>query len=203
MLCVLLAIVLGRSAAALLALQQPAVGPRGEGVRTLVVEGWLDGAELLQAVAAARTGRYERVLTTGGEIDEWAEDSPWHDGASRAADYLRRHGLTWIPVIALPTPPTVQDRTYAMAMTVRGWAQASGVALPAIDLFSAGMHVRRSRWVYRMALGDAVEVGTYAARPTLYDPQHWWLSSAGVKATMGETLSLVWTTCCFWPSAPR
>ena len=121
----------------------------------------------------------------------------------RAAAYLRDNGVTGVPVIAVETPASLQDRTYLSAVQVREWARRSGLALEAIDLLSNGVHMRRSRTLYRMALGDSVEVGAIAARPVEYDPQRWWRTSAGVKATMGETLSLAWTTCCFWPSPPR
>ncbi|MEP6874907.1 MAG: ElyC/SanA/YdcF family protein [Burkholderiales bacterium] len=198
-----LVVLVGLNAYDLLAPHQPARGPAGAGARTLVVEGWLEGDELRQAVAIARSGRYERVLTTGGPIDAWSDPLGWHNHARRAAAYLRDHGVDSVPVIAVETPPTLQDRTYHSAVQVRDWARRSGVELQAIDLFSVGVHMRRSRVLYRMALGDAVEVGAIPARPLLYDPQRWWGSSAGTKATMGETLSLAWTTCCFWPAAPR
>ena len=194
---------LGFNAYDLLAPHQPARGPAGAGARTLVVEGWMDGEELQQAVAVVRAGHYERVLTTGGPIDAWSDPLGWRTHARRAAAFLRDHGVTGVPVIAVEMPTSLQDRTYLSAVQVRDWAQRSGVALEAIDLFSVGVHTRRSRLLYRMALGDAVEVGTIAARPREYDPLRWWASSAGTKATMGETLSLAWTTCCFWPAAPR
>ena len=194
---------LGFNAYALLAPWQPARGPDGAGARTLVVEGWIDGGELLQAVAVVRAGRYERVLTTGGAMDPSYDVLGWHTLARRAAAYLRANGVNGVPVIAVDTPPSLQDRTYISAVQVREWAQQSGVSLGAIDLLSNGVHTRRSRTLYRMALGDSVEVGAIAARPVEYDPQRWWRSSAGVKATVGETLSLAWTTCCFWPSSPR
>jgi hypothetical protein len=103
-------------------------------------------------------------------------------------------------VVAVPTPLTTQDRTYLSAIAVRAWAQRSGVRLGAIDLYSVGVHARRSWLLYRMAFGDEVEVGVLAAQPSDYDAQRWWGSSAGVKATMGEVLSLAWTKCCFWPA---
>ncbi len=196
-------LLLGFNAYDLLAPNQPARGPAGAGARTLVVEGWLDGSELQQAVAVVRGGRYERVLTTGGPIDASFDVKGWRSHAVRTATFLRDNGVTGVPVIAVETPASPQDRTYLSAAQVRDWAQRSGVALQAIDLFSVGTHMRRSRLLYRMALGDAVEVGAIPARPRDYDPQRWWASSAGTKATIGETLSLAWTTCCFWPTAPR
>ena len=42
-----------------------------DGARLLIVEGWLDGPDLDQAVIAFRGGHYERIVTTGGPIDAW------------------------------------------------------------------------------------------------------------------------------------
>ena len=182
------------SAYTLLAPQSPAPG-----ARTLVVEGWLDLTELQQAVAAARGGQYERVLTTGGPIDPTLDAGGWKNYAVRAAAQLRVIGLTDTPVIAVPAPASAQERSYLSAVMVREWAKRSGVALGALDLYSAGVHARRSWLVYRMAFGEAVEVGVLTARPTEYDAQRWWTSSAGAKTTLGETLGLAWTKCCFWP----
>ena len=195
-------VAIGRHAYALLAPNQPAHGRDGTGARTLVVEGWLGQEELDQAAARFRAGHYQRVLTTGGPIEPWGDVGGWHNYAARAADYLRGHGLAAAQVIALPAPASLQDRTYLGAVMVRDWAQHSGTALDAVDLVSAGAHARRSRWLYRMALGDPVEVGIYAALPAGYDAVRWWTNATGAKLTVGEVLSLAWTACCFWPAPP-
>lgn len=189
-----LAVGLGRSAYALLALQSPVPG-----ARTLVVEGWLDRAELNQAVAVARSGHYERVLTTGGPIDPLVDVGDWKNYAVRAAAQLRASGLTSTPVIAVPAPASLQDRSYLSAVMVREWAKQSGTALGPIDLYSAGVHARRSWLVYRMVFDDTAEVGVLNARPAEYDPQRWWTTSIGAKTTFGEVVGLAWTKCCFWP----
>ncbi len=185
------------SAYALLAPQVPAPG-----ARTLVVEGWIDRAELRQAAATARKGRYDRVLTTGGPIEPEIDVGDRKNLAARAAAELRAIGLTEVPVIAVPAPASAQDRSYLSAVMVREWLAQNDPALSALDLYSAGVHARRSWLVYRMALGDGVEVGVLNARPTGYDPPRWWTSSTGVKTVIGEALSLAWTKCCFWP-APK
>ena len=182
-----------------LAPDEPAMGAGSRGARTLVVEGFLNESDLDQAIAAFRRGHYERVLTTGGPIDSWSE-YPSH--AARAAGYLVAHGLESTTVTAVPGPASVRDRTFQSAVALRDWAQRSDARLDAIDLFSRGVHARRSRTMYRMALGDGVEVGVLASRPADYDAQHWWRSSEGTKLVVGELLGLVWTSCCFWPEAP-
>lgn len=197
----LVLVVLGRAAYPLLALTEPARGD-GSGARTLVVEGWLDPPEIEQAVAVFRRGRYERVLTTGGPIEPWFDPGGWKTFAARGAHYLTAYGLTGVPIIQAPAPETVQDRTYVTALMVREWARTSGTTLGAIDVVSAGAHARRSRLAYRMALGDAVEVGVFAMVPKHFDAQHWWTSSVGAKSMLDEVLSLTWTQCCFWPAPP-
>ena len=171
--------------------------------RTLVVEGWLDAPELRQAVAVVRSGGYERVLTTGGPIEPLIDVGGWKSFALRAAAQLRAEGLTTVPVIALPAPETAQERSYVSALMVRAWVKQNDPTLAAIDLYSAGVHARRSWLVYRMAFGSSVEVGVLAARPREYEPQRWWASSAGARAVIGETVGLAWTTCCFWPGSPE
>lgn len=194
--------VLGLGAADFLMLHEPALGRDGRGARTMVVEGWLDEADLDQAIAAIRGGHYERVLTTGGPIESWNDARVWKSFAERAAGYLKAQGLSAIPVIAVPAPASAQDRTFLSAVMVRVWAQRAGVTLTALDLYSADVHARRSRLLFRMAFGPTVEVGVLASAPRDHDAQRWWSSSAGAKAVVGEALSLAWTKCCFWPAAP-
>lgn len=194
---VALAAGLALSAFALMAPQAPAPG-----ARTLVVEGWIDRAELRHAAAAARKGRYDRVLTTGGPIEPEIDLGDRKNLAARAAAELRAIGLTEVPVIAVPAPASAQDRTYLSAVMVREWVAQNDPALASLDLYSAGVHARRSWLVYRMAFGDAVEVGVLSAPPTHYDPPRWWTTSTGVKTVIGEAISLAWTKCCFWP-APK
>ena len=167
--------------------------------RTLVVEGWLDVPELSQVMAAVQRGHYERVLVTGGPMEPWDDHPQWHSLADRAADYLTHHGLSKMPVVAVPTPASAQDRSFLSAVQVREWLQQTSPADDGIDVFSAGAHARRSRLVYRMAFGPQARIGILSAAPTGYEPRHWWLTSAGTKAVLGETLSLAWTTCCFFP----
>ena len=170
--------------------------------RTLVVEGWLDAPELRQAVAVVRSGGYERVLTTGGPIEPLIDVGGWKSFALRAAAQLRAEGLTTVPVIALPAPETAQERSYVSALMVRAWVKQNDPTLAAIDLYSAGVHARRSRLLFQLAFGPGVTVGVLSSAPTDFDARHWWRSSIGTKSVMSETLSLAWTTCCFWPPAP-
>ena len=199
LLALMLSVAVGLAASAyrLLAPQSPAPG-----ARTLVVEGWLGIGELRQAAAAARSGRYDRVLTSGGPIDRSMDVGDHHDFASRAAARLRAEGLTNLPVIAVPAPAAARERSYVSAQAVRAWVRLNDPTLAALDLYSAGVHARRSWQVYRIAFGAGVEVGVLAALPADHDAQRWWTNSDGAKNLLGETIGLAFTTCCLWPGPP-
>jgi len=191
-----------RHLASYLAPHDPATTRDGRGASTLIVEGWLEEDGLDAAIAAIGRGRYQRVIASGGPIDGWREDQRWPTYAERAADYLRRHGVTSIPVVAVAAPESAQDRTFLSAIVVREWLRRQGGAIDAVDLFSGGVHARRSRLVFQMAFGPEVDVGVFAAAPRRYALERWWTTSEGVKAVLGEAISLAWTTCCFAPPAP-
>jgi hypothetical protein len=194
------------SAAGLLAARwiHPFLAPNdpAPGASVLVVEGWLEARELDQAIEAFRKGHYQRIVTTGGPIEKWPELSKTTSYAGLAAGYLVQQGLGDIAVTAVPAPASAQDRTFLSAVKLRDWAQKEGLVLDALDVFSDGSHGRRSRMLYQMALGPKVKVGILSARPAQYDEERWWNMSAGVKAVLGETISVIWTTCCFHPPPP-
>jgi len=185
-----------------LAAERPATARDGRGASTLIVEGWLDEDGLDAAIAAIGRGRYERVVASGGPIDSWREGRSWPTYAERAADYLRRHGVASIPVIAVAAPESTQDRTFLSAVVVREWLRRQDGTVDAVDLFSGAVHARRSRLVFQMAFGPEVGVGVFAAPPRRYALDRWWTTSEGVKAVLDEAIGLAWTACCFAPPAP-
>ena len=196
----LVVLLLAFNAYALLAPVQPARGPDGHGASTLVVEGWLEPADLQQAIAIARAAHYVRVLTTGGPLESWSQTGTARTYAQRAAEYLRANGMAGVPVIAIDAPATLKGRTYLGALLLRDWAERTGVKLDAVDVLSGGVHTRRSWLLYRMALGDGAEVGALAVPPAEFDARRWWTNSEAAKSTLTETLALGWTKCCYWPA---
>jgi len=196
------ALVCLRHLASFLAVDAPATAREGRGAGTLIVEGWLDEDGLEAAIALIARGRYERVVASGGPIESWRESQAWPTYAERAADYLRRHGVTAIPVVAVPAPEAAQDRTFISATVVRDWLRREAGAVDAVDLFSGSVHARRSRLVFAMAFGPQVDVGIFAAPPRRYSLETWWTTSEGAKAVLNEAIALAWTACCFSPREP-
>ena len=172
------------------------------GARLLVVEGWMPAAELDQALHAYQSGGYDRVVTSGGPVEDGSARDDALSYAERARDYLVWRGLSRDAVVAVPAPASDQDRSYLNAVMVREWATQSGAKLDALDVFSSGVHSRRSWLVYRMAFGPRVRIGIIPATPTVYDPNAWWRTSEGTKEVLVESIAWLWTELFFHPGPP-
>ncbi|MEO7853431.1 MAG: hypothetical protein ABIR94_14435 [Rubrivivax sp.] len=107
--------------------------------------------------------------------------------------------LPGLPVDAVPSPHTKQNRTYASAVWVRDWVRQQQPPLTAIDVYTEGTHARRTHLLYAMAFGGDMRAGIVAGAPQDVDMQRWWTSSDAAKTVMSESISLAWTLCCFWP----
>jgi len=183
---------LGQRAHGLLAVTAPA-----KNATLLVVEGWLSEAELDAAAAIFQAGGYTELAVTGGPIEDWASLHGYASFADRAADYLRTRDLPIERVVAVSAPASAQDRTFLTAVALRDWLVAEALAVTALDVVSSGTHARRTRRLFRAALGPSVDVGIFAVTPSGYDAERWWTTSVGVKAVLGESIGLTWTACCF------
>lgn len=170
--------------------------------RLLVVEGWMDAQELDQAAATYRSGGYERIVTTGGPIDEFEHVDPTASYAERARSYLVRSGLPTASVLAAPAPASAQNRSFLSAVMVREWATRSGLAVDELDVVSSGVHSRRSWLLYEMAFGAPVRIGIVSVRPSNYALDGWWRTSTGTKEVLAETIAWIWTKAFFHPG-PR
>lgn len=174
------------------------------GSRLLVVEGWMPYAELDQSLRAFERGKYQRVVTTGGPIEN--ERARVRAGADSYAEEARNHlleqGLASDAVVAVPAPASAQDRSFLNAVMVREWALATGFPLDSVDVFSSGVHSRRSRLLHGLAFGPGVRVGIIAATPSEYDPHAWWRTSLGAKEVLGEAIGWLWTELFFHPAPP-
>jgi hypothetical protein len=174
--------------------------PLGRGL--LVVEGWMPRDGLQLAAKMFTRGDYDVLVVTGGPLADPTWDCGYETYADRAASELRRIGIVEPLLVVVPSPASAQERTYRSAVSVRQWIESIGRPVSAVDVFSYGPHARRSRELYRMALGSGVAVGSRSAPPSDYELARWWRSSSGAKDVLGEAIGYAWMLCCFRPGLP-
>ena len=171
--------------------------PTGRGL--LVVEGWIPDDAVASAVAAYRSGAYERFVVTGGPIEDEVCPPGYASYAERGAALARGLGLRDDELAVVPAPASAQERTFRAAVSLRQWAAATGSKVSALDVYSYGPHARRSRWLYQRAFGDGVSVGVIAAPPQRYDATTWWRTSEGARSVLSEAIAWAWVRLFFAP----
>jgi len=170
------------------------------GREVLVIEGWLGDAELVDAVARQKAGSYSFVVTTGGPIGQGGFLTEYKSYAQLSQASLLKIGLN-VPVFAVPSPEVRKDRTYASALALKQWLAGHYPEVRSFDLMSSGPHARRSHMLYQKAFGDAFSIGIIALPPTAYDASRWWVSSAGVRTVIGESIAWLYAAIFFSPLA--
>lgn len=160
----------------------------------LVVEGWMDSAELDQAAKLAKQVGYQHVITTGGHVKGLPYTGKTATYAELSRNYLITYGnLNPQVVTAVSTPESAQDRTYLSAVMVRLWLEQAQLDNTSIEIASAGVHSRRTKATFRLALKPTMNLGIRAVQPSGYDPNTWWKTSVGAKTVITECISWIWT----------
>lgn len=172
--------------------------------RVLVVEGWAHYYGVDAAVKEFKTGRYERVLTTGGPEEGMGTSSAVYDtDAWQSAELLEKAGLSSAIVQSVPSVSVGRDRTYNSAVTLRNWFHEHGLNVRSIDVLTEDTHARRTWLLFQEALGPGVEVGIISVPNPDYDADHWWRSSDGVREVIDETVAYIYAKLFFWPGKAK
>ncbi len=169
----------------------------------LVVEGWLPDYALEGVVKEFRSHPYHCVITTGGPVDAGEVLSGYKTYAALSAATLSRLGLDSTKIVAVPAPRLQVNRTFASALSLKRWLKISGATVHSFNLYSLGVHTRRSRLLFQKALGNSTPVGSIAATDFSYNPDRWWRYSSGVEGVIFESVGYLYVKLLFPLSAER
>jgi uncharacterized SAM-binding protein YcdF (DUF218 family) len=173
--------------------------PKPGGV--LVIEGWVPDSVLQAGVAEFNRHHYDKVFVTGGPIEQGGALSIYKNEADLCAAALLRLGMNSNLLQSVPAPGARQGRTYAAAVALKQCWRAHEMAPTNVNLFTVGPHARRSRLLFKRALGKEVAVGVVALPTDGYDVRHWWRSSRGFRTVTSELLAYCYARAMFWTFA--
>lgn len=160
---------------------------------TLVVEGWVHQYAIRAAVNEFQAGSYERVFTTGGPVTGMGGyTNDYNTSATQAAAQLQAEGLSADLIQAVPAHISDRDRTYSAARALRDWLSKHHSSVRAINVLTQDVHARRTRLLFKRALGDRTTVGVIAVANPDYDARHWWRYSEGVRDVISECIAYLY-----------
>ena len=167
--------------------------------KILVVEGWMPSYMVKQIAVQFKAGKFEKILVV----------KPLHKGlkpyesgefhARYVADNLVEFGIPNDQVEIVFFEPSNKDRTYQSALAANKWLEEHGYGTSVVNVATLGPHARRSRLLFEMAL-KGKEVGVIALNERMYDPEHWWRSSEGVREVLFELVAYLYVKFFFFPS---
>ena len=123
-----------------------------EPAAVLVVEGWISGEGIRASVLEFKTGDYRYVVATGGLTGERWNGRRWNY-ALEAEEQLLRWGIPRDQIILAASRETEVQRTYEMAVSARQALRAQHIEPRAINVFTRGVHARRSRLIFSKVFG--------------------------------------------------
>lgn len=159
---------------------------------TIIIEGWISDYCFQDAAQFIKSHNIKRVFVTGGPIEKGSFLASYHNLAEVGKATLLALEIPESLLIVVPSEYTLINRTYASAMALKSWLTASQTSCTSFLLFSEATHTRRSRMLYKRALGKEYAVGAIALRTESYDQKVWWKSSAGVRSVIDETIAYVY-----------
>jgi hypothetical protein len=146
----------------------------------LVVEGWIPPFALEHAASEFKGHGYGLLVLTGG-THRWT------------VSVLKDAGVNEDRIAVVSDKQVRKDRTYSSAIALKEWLLASNIAGNKIDVFTLGVHGRRSLLLHEMVLGDGYLIGVISSDDLSYDPNQWWLSTEGIRSVVDETLAYIYT----------
>ena len=164
----------------------------------LVVEGWLHGRPALSdALEEFKKGNYELIVVVGkpykGDIIQYAGVTT----ADIVSQELIKKGLEQQYLVVIPVPSVKRHRTLTRGLAVKKWIAESGREITAINVFTIGVHARKSQLLFQKALGPNIDVGIIAGKEVLYDRNYWWLSPDGIRIVSRNVIGYIYALLMF------
>jgi hypothetical protein len=169
--------------------------PVGEGI--LVVEAWIPPQTLTESVNVFNSGRYSYLVVVGGPIQGSSSGSSaptTYDDL--AAKRLEKLGFDTKNLVKISVPGVSAGRTLASATAVKRWLGSSGTPVCCVDVFTVGVHARKSWVLFQHALGKRYRVGIIAGPVVSYNRRFWFFSTRGIWLVVRNLAGYVYSK--FW-----
>ncbi len=126
-------------------------------------------------------------------LDNYEEFSPRFSNKAEYTAFILKYMGFRDSIVALPIVSPGLSRTYSCAKAFKEWYSASVYKDCPVNIISLGPHTRRTWMIYKKVLGRNTDTGIILVDNPKYDRSNWWKSSAGIKATVHEMLSYIYT----------
>jgi hypothetical protein len=154
----------------------------------LIVEGWLPESFLKSALTEFNTGGYKLMLTIGGPTQYDSSRHTILTSAQQAVDKINSLGFDNEFLVAVPYFKKTNHRTLTSFLALRNWLSNSNLNVSTLNVFTVGVHGRKSYILCKKVMGENIKIGVISAPPARYNPKYWWLSKRGIRLVIKNTI---------------
>jgi hypothetical protein len=167
--------------------------------RTLVIEGWIEDYALKNAVAFYEKNGYEHLIVTGLPISQWHDYVAFKNTAEGAEAVIKGAGFKDTVYQAVIPQSVTLNRTYNTAVASRMLFEKHPEFGKSFNIYSVGVHARRTHLMFMRAFGDTYRIGIIADTDRTFDPKHWWKTSKGFRNVSNEFVAFTYVWAFFHP----
>jgi hypothetical protein len=167
--------------------------------KNMIIEGWIPDYSLKKAVKLFKKGHYQNLIVTGIPVQQWQSVTGVHNVAEATAAEIKKMGFTDTIYLAGIPSTILRDRTYSMAVMSKMIFEQHPQWDKSFNIYSLGVHSRRSLLMFKKAFGDEYKIGIYADRDISFDPVHWWQNSKGFRNVGNELMAYCFVRLFFHP----
>lgn len=167
--------------------------------KTLVIEGWIEDYALKNAVELFKRDHYKHLIITGVPLTQWEDYVIFPNTAQAAAAVIRSYGFKdSIYEAVIPTTILI-NRTYNTGVATRIIMTGHPDWGKSFNIYSVGVHSRRTHLMFERAFGDSYNVGIIADTDRSFNPKRWWRSSKGFRNVSNEFVAFMYVSVFFHP----
>ncbi len=165
----------------------------------MVIEGFVPSYALEDALETYRSDGYKRLIVTGIAITKYECTSVFTNTAEATIHAIRQLGFT-DSIYSARIPDNVYvDRTYHTAIATGILFEEHPEWPKSMNIFSIGVHARRSRMMFKEACGSEFNIGIIAYPDRSFNPDKWWKNSKGFRNVSNEFAATLFVSLFFHP----
>ena len=169
------------------------------GGEILVVEHWLPDYALEKVKEQFQKGNYRLLVIVGRKLERGHPLEQYKNSANWMVSKFKDRGIPEGKIMPISVnKPLKKDRTYHKALLVQKKLDEIGLTEISIDVVSLGAHARRTWFLFEKVFSP-VSVGVVSIMPIGYNTSRWWLSSAGVRSVISESIAYLYARFIFSP----
>jgi len=157
----------------------------------LVVESWIWSKPAMSEVNQEFKRGYQLVICVGGPL-RGGHGAGRPSAAELAKKRLVELGINERQILCLTQPDDGGLRTYNSAVAVRDWLRQERPEATSLNVFTLGVHARKSWVLFQKAFGPGYRVGIMAGTEKGYPVNTWWASRKGIHLVLRNTVGYLY-----------